>query len=65
MNVPRPGGRPPDPDFCADRQRLAALIGRLLARRWHRERRAARAGEHSHHPNRPRGVPLRPNPGAG
>jgi hypothetical protein len=51
MNSPRPGSPRPEPDWAAGRQQLAELVGRLLARRWLRERR---------HPV-PDGSPIRAN----
>ena len=64
MNVPQPGGRPPDPDLFAARQRLAALIGRLLARRWLRDRRRS-VGSDPTPSIRPTVEPLRRSPNAG
>jgi len=44
MNSSQPGGPPPDPDRLAARRRLADLVGRLLARRWLRDRRRPDSG---------------------
>jgi hypothetical protein len=62
MTGPGPDSEHPAADWAADRQRLADLIGLLLARRWLRERRRRPPVDDvlDHHPA-PAG-PLRPDP---
>jgi hypothetical protein len=59
MTNPNPAGRPSESTLERDRQRLAELVGRLLARRWLRER-GLLPDDWPSRPTESRPKPLRP-----